>query len=192
MSEAHLGTGPVEPTSRAYAAAKTAGVEMCLAFNAQDQNTRFLPVIPNSVYGPGDDFNPATAHVLSALVSRMSKAKKTGAPSVRLWGTGKPRREFLHCDDLADAVWRLLNRDASRLEWPMNIGSGEAVTIRQLSERVQAAVGYQGHIAWDASKPDGAPIKVLDSSRARRAGWRPRVTLRDGLRRTVDWYESQT
>lgn len=192
MAEERLGTGAVEPTSRAYAAAKSAGVETCLAFNAQDKKTRFLPLIPNSVYGPGDDFDPETGHVLSALIARMSAAKRRRAPRVTLWGTGKPRREFLHADDLADAVWHLLKKDPARLSWPMNVGGGEAVSIRELAEGVRAAVGYAGAIAWDRSKPDGAPVKVLDSRRARAAGWRPRVSLREGLRRTAAWYEANT
>lgn len=187
MGEDRLGTGPVEPTSRAYAAAKAAGVEMCLAFDAQDRASRFAPLIPNSVYGPGDDFDPETGHVLSALVARFEDARRRRAPSVTLWGSGTPRREFLYCDDLADAVVRLLTRRALPKSLPLNVGSGTAVSIRTLARKAAAAVGYEGRILWDRSKPDGAPVKVLDSRRMRALGWRPRVGLDEGLRRTVAW-----
>lgn len=188
MAEERLGTGAVEPTSRAYAAAKAAGVEMCLAFDAQDRTARFLPLIPNSVYGPGDDFDPETAHVLSALVARFEAARTRNAPSVTLWGSGAPRREFLYCDDLADAVVRLLRRPALPKSLPLNVGGGRAVSIKALAAKVAAAVGYEGRIRWDRSKPDGAPVKVLDSRRIRALGWRPSVSLDEGLRRTVAWY----
>ena len=187
MAEERLGTGPVEPTSRAYAAAKAAGVEMCLAFDAQDRASRFLPLIPNSVYGPGDDFDPETGHVLSALVARFEDARRRRAPSVTLWGSGKPRREFLYCDDLADAVFLLLTRRALPKALPLNVGGGRAVSIRELARKAAAAVGYEGRVLWDRSKPDGAPVKVLDSRRVRALGWRPRVSLEEGLRRTVAW-----
>jgi GDP-L-fucose synthase len=192
MAEERLETGALEPTSRAYAVAKSAGVELCRAFDAQDGRARFLPLIPNSVYGPGDDFELESAHVLSALVRRMTDARRRGAPSVTLWGSGKPKREFLFCDDLADAVWHLLRKDPKRLSLPMNVGGGEAVSIRELAERVREAVGYQGRILWDRTKPDGAPIKVLDSRRARATGWTPRTRLKEGLKRTTAWYEARS
>lgn len=191
MAEERLETGPVEPTSRAYAIAKSAGAELGRAFDAQDGRARFLTLIPNSVYGPGDDFDPESGHVLSALVSRMTEARRRGAPSVTLWGSGRPKREFLYCDDLADAVWHLLRRDPARLRWPMNVGGGEAVSIRELAERVRAAVGYRGRIVWDRTKPDGAPIKVLDSRRVRATGWRPKTPLSEGLARTAAWREAR-
>jgi len=191
MREEMLGAGPLEPTSRAYAVAKLAGVEMCRAFDAQDGRARFLALVPNSVYGPGDDFDPETGHVLSSLVTRMSEAKRRGLRTVTLWGTGRPRREFLHSDDLAGAVWHLLGRAPTRLASPMNVGGGESASIRELAELVREAVGWDGRVEWDRSRPDGAPIKVLDSRLVRAAGWRPKVRLRDGLRGVVAWREAR-
>lgn len=188
MAEDMLLAGKLEPTSSAYAVAKLAGVEACLAYDRQDKTRRFLPLIPNSVYGPGDDFDPRSAHVLSSLIHKLHRAKVEGADSLTLWGTGTPRRELIHADDLADAVLFLLRREGEPLELPLNIGTGVDHSIRELAEAVARVVGYSGRLAWDTTKPDGAPRKLLDSSRLRRAHWAPSVDLEDGLRMTYQWY----
>jgi GDP-L-fucose synthase len=184
MAETALMTGPVEPTSAAYAIATLAGLAMCEAYNRQ-YGTRFLTVIPASVYGPGDDFDPANAHVLAALIGKFHAARPGGAPVV-IWGTGVPRREFIHADDLADACL-LLMRD----EWPaavVNVGVGEDIAIRDLTAVVRTIVAPRAAIDFDRSRVDGAPCKRLDSSRMRRLGWVPRIPLADGIARTYQWY----
>jgi GDP-L-fucose synthase len=188
MKETQLWTGVPEPTSIAYAAAKMAGVEMCLAYNRQFGGTRFLPLIPNTAYGPNDDFDPDAGHVLAALLRRFHEAKKDGKPSVRLWGTGTPRREFIHADDIADACLHVLNGDPEKMAFPLNVGGGVDCSIKELAESIAKVVGYEGAVEWDPSKPDGAPRKLLDSSRLLATGWRPRVGLDEGLRTTYDWY----
>lgn len=188
MAESLLWTGTPEPTSIAYAAAKMAGVEACLALNRQGGRTRFLPVIPNNTYGPGDDFNPDSGHVLSSLLRRFHEAKAASAPSVTLWGTGTPRREFIYSEDVADACLHLLSCDLDGLQFPLNVGVGQDHSIRELAESLREVVGYAGEIRWDASRPDGAPRKLLDSSRLLATGWRPSVMLKEGLRRTYAWY----
>ena len=190
MREEMLLTGPLEPTSMAYAAAKIAGVEMCLAFNRQDGGQRFVPLIPNSVYGPNDNFDPESGHVLSALIRRFHDAKAKKRPSVTLWGSGKPRREFLYADDLAAACLRLLNADLSKTDLPINVGSGSDISIRELANLVKAAVGYDGRIEWDRTKPDGAPAKWLDTTRLARLGWKSETPLDAGVRRTYQWYKT--
>lgn len=189
MAESALLAGHPEPTSLSYAIAKLAGVQLCRAFN-QQYGSRFIPVIPNSAYGPNDDFNPRTGHVLSALIARFHAAVRDAATEVVLWGTGTPRREFIHSSDIADAVIRLLCRPEIDLEVPINIGSGTDYAIKELAEKIAGIVGFQGRLVWDASKPDGAPRKLLDSSRLRSIGWSPRITLEDGLRITYGWYTS--
>lgn len=188
MPESVLFSGKPEETSIAYAVAKFAGTQLCLAYNRQHGGQTFVPVIPNSVYGPNDNFDPATGHVLSALISRFHAARSQGAQSVTLWGSGTPRREFLHADDLAEACWLLLGADLARVDLPINIGPGSDVSVRELADTVAKAAGFAGSIEWDRSKPDGAPRKLLDSSRVRELGWRPRVDLETGVRRTIDWY----
>lgn len=188
MAESALLTGHPEPTSLAYAISKLAGVQLCLAYNQQYGGKRFIPVIPNSAYGPNDDFNPRTGHVLSALMSRFHEAKLGGASEVTLWGTGAPRREFIHASDIARAVIRLLTLEEMNLDLPINLGSGEDCSIRNLAEIIARVVGYEGRLAWDTSKPDGAPRKLLDSARLRSTGWTPAIDLEAGLRDTYDWY----
>ncbi len=188
MAETALLTGLPEPTSMAYAMSKLAGMQMCLAYNQQYGAQRFIPVIPNSAYGPNDNFDPATGHVLSALIRRFHEAKVTAAASVTLWGSGSPRREFIHADDIADGCIALLKGDTDGLTLPLNIGSGSDVSIRELAETVAQVVGYAGKIDWDTSKPDGAPRKLLDSSRIRAFGWQPSVAFLDGLDRTYQWF----
>ncbi len=188
MPEQALLSGKPEPTSLPYAIAKLAGTYLCLAYNRQDRDTRFVPVIPNSAYGPHDDFNPQSAHVLSALMARFHQAKVNGAESVTLWGSGSPRREFIHADDIADACLHLLRQDDLAVELPLNIGVGHDVSIKELAELIAGAVGYRGRLQWDPTKPDGAPRKLLDSARIRSLGWKPHIGLAEGLSETYRWY----
>jgi GDP-L-fucose synthase len=188
MPESALLSGYPEPTSLAYAISKLAGMQMCLAYNQQYGERRFIPVIPNSAFGPNDNFDPSSGHVLSALIRRFHQAKAAGAPAVTLWGSGNPRREFIHADDIADACLELMERDTSRLELPVNLGTGRDVSIRELAELVSEIIGYTGKVEWDRSKPDGAPRKLLDSSRLTDFGWRSSVDLSAGLRTTYQWY----
>lgn len=191
MAETALLTGRPELTSMAYAISKLAGLQMCLAYNQQYGEKRFIPLIPNSAYGPNDDFELRSAHVLSALMRRLHEAKQASAPSITLWGSGSPRREFIHADDIASACVRLMSEDISGLELPLNAGVGSDVSIRELATMLAGVVGYQGRIDWDTSKPDGAPRKLLDSARLRAFGWQPNISLEDGLRSTYRWYLDQ-
>ena len=188
MSESALLTGKPEPTSMAYAIAKLSGVEMCLAFNRQYGEKRFIPVIPNSAYGPRDNFDPKSGHVLSALMRRFHEAKMAGASSVTLWGSGNPRREFVHADDIADACLWLLGNSLETVELPINIGVSQDYSIKELAEQVAGVVGYDGDILWDTGKPDGAPRKLLDSTRINVAGWEPSIKFGEGLISTYQWY----
>lgn len=187
MAEETLLSGKPEESSLPYAMAKLAGLHLCLAYNRQNPGKVFLPVIPNSTYGPNDDFSPGKGHVLSALITRFHEAKSTGVEKVVLWGTGSPRREFIYSDDVASAVLHLLEKNPD-LEFPANIGVGEDVSIRELAEMVRSAIGYEGAIQWDTSKPDGAPRKLLDSSRFLKTGWNPTVSLREGIEKTYRWF----
>ena len=188
MAESALFTGKPEETSMAYALAKAAGTQLCLAYNQQHGGKRFVPLIPNSVYGPHDNFDPASGHVLAALIARFHAAKARGTGSVTLWGSGKPRREFLYADDLAEACWMLLTADLSAVELPLNVGPGSDTSVRELASTIAATVGYRGKVEWDTTMPDGAPRKLLDSTRMKRLGWQPRVALEAGVRKTYDWY----
>jgi GDP-L-fucose synthase len=190
MAESALFTGKPEETSMAYAAAKAAGTQLCLAYNQQHGGKRFVPLIPNSVYGPHDNFDPASGHVLAALIARFHAAKAKGASSVTLWGSGKPRREFLYADDLAEACWLLLHADLSGVELPLNVGPGSDTTVRDLASTIAETIGYRGKVQWDASMPDGAPRKLLDSSRMTGLGWKAQIALPDGIRRTYEWYQA--
>jgi GDP-L-fucose synthase len=188
MAETALLSGNPEPTSLPYAVSKLLGTYMCLAYNKQDHDVRFIPVIPNSAYGPHDNFDPKSAHVLSALLARFHEAKLTGAESVGLWGSGSPRREFVHADDIADACVHLLAEEDLTVEFPINIGIGQDVSIKELAELIAGVVGYRGELNWDSTKPDGAPRKLLDSARIRSLGWKPSIGLREGLTETYRWY----
>ncbi|WP_137938187.1 GDP-L-fucose synthase [Chitinivorax sp. B] len=188
MAECMLLTGKPEPTSLAYAISKLAGLQLCLAYNQQYGEARFIPVIPNSAFGPNDNFDPTSGHVLSSLIRRFHEAKRTGANSITLWGTGAPRREFIHADDIAHACLMLLNRDTSRLSLPVNLGTGQDYTISELAQRIAMVVGYEGEIVWDTNKPDGAPRKLLDSTRLHDFGWHPTIDFDSGLRNTYQWY----
>jgi GDP-L-fucose synthase len=190
MAESALFSGRPEETSMAYAIAKIAGTQLCLAYNQQHGGKRFVPLIPNSVYGPHDNFDPASGHVLAALIARFHAARAKDAGSVTLWGSGKPRREFLYADDLAEACWLLLQADLSSIDLPLNVGPGTDTSVRELASTIADTVGYAGRVEWDASMPDGAPRKLLDSSRMKRLGWQAQVPLAEGLRRTYDWYRA--
>ena len=188
MQESALFSGYPEPTSLAYAVSKLAGMQMCLAYNQQYGEKRFIPVIPNSAFGPNDNFDPKSGHVLSALIRRFHEAKVTNASSVTLWGSGNPRREFIHADDIAEACLVLLKGDTSQLQFPLNLGAGKDFSIKELAESIATVVGYTGELQWDTTKPDGAPRKLLDSSRLLTFGWRPSVELANGLKSTYQWY----
>jgi len=181
MPEDCLLTGPLEPTNEAYAIAKIAGLKLCQYYR-QQYGVLFHSAMPTNLYGPGDNYHPEHSHVLPALIRRFHEAREAGRPEVAAWGTGSPRREFLHVDDLADACAFLL-----RLENPpdwINVGTGTDVTIRELTETVAAATGYAGKIVWDASRPDGTPRKLMDVSRLTALGWRAKIPLREGIERT--------
>ncbi len=188
MAEDALLSGKPEPTSLPYAISKLAGTYMCLAYNKQDQVTRFIPVIPNSAYGPHDNFDTKSSHVLSALMARFHQAKVSGAESVTLWGSGSPRREFIHADDIADACVHLLMQDNAEVELPLNLGVGADVSIKELAELIAGVVRYEGRLEWDLTKPDGAPHKLLDSARIQSLGWKPSIGLAAGLASTYQWY----
>lgn len=188
MKEDYLLTGQIEPTSEAYAAAKIAGIIGCRAYNNQHGSNRFIALLPNSMYGPGDNFDPENSHVMAALLRRFHEAKKEKKKEVTLWGSGEPKREFLFNEDVADAsLFAVLN--AERLQnMHYNVGVGVDYSIRELAEIVSDIVGYKDKIVWDTSKPDGAPRKLLDSTRFRDLGWRPNMTLKEGLRATYEWF----
>ncbi|MFP5350432.1 MAG: GDP-L-fucose synthase family protein [Gammaproteobacteria bacterium] len=181
LQENYLLTGPLEDTNEPYAIAKIAGIKMCGAYNHQ-YGTDFLCAMPTNLYGPGDNYDLNTAHVLPALIRKMHEAKVQRAPSVAVWGTGSPLREFLYSDDLADACVFLMERlHASDIGELINIGTGTEVSIRALAQRVQSVVGFDGDLVFDTTKPDGTPRKLLDTSRLTRLGWSPTVDLDRGI-----------
>lgn len=182
-----LWTGPVEPTSAAYATAKLAGLRMVSAYRAQHR-VGFVSAIAADVYGPGDDFSPDDSHVVAALIRRADEARAKGAPSLSIWGTGTPRREFIYADDLASACLFVLNQYDD--DAPINLGRGETTSIAELAKIICEVVGFRGTLEFDTSKPDGVPLKGLDSSKLREMGWKPSVPLREGIEKTVEWYRS--
>ena len=188
MNENQLCTGHPEPSSIAYASAKYVGVQMCQAINKQNGSVSFIPVIPNSVYGPNDNFDLDSSHVLSALIRRLHEAKEENKLSVTLWGSGSPKREFIFVDDLVNACLVILNKPLSNHKLPINIGVGYDISIKSLSEKISRIVGYQGKIEWDKSMPDGAPSKLLDSSRVESLGWKSKVKIDDGIKNLYQWY----
>jgi GDP-L-fucose synthase len=196
IREDYLLTGPLESTNRAYAIAKIAGVEMCRAYNRQ-YGTRFLAAMPTNLYGPGDSYDPMNSHVLPALLHKAHEAKHAAAGQMSVWGTGKPRREFLHSDDMAAACVFLMEQsdDAfdALLKNPgapalINVGCGEDATIAELAATVCKVVGFKGRLVFDASKPDGTPRKLLDVARLLALGWKPAIGLEEGLRSTYEEY----
>jgi GDP-L-fucose synthase len=193
LVEEALLTGPLEPTNAPYAVAKIAGITLCESYNRQ-HGTEFIAAMPTNLYGPGDNFDLHNGHVLPALIRRFSEAAARGDPSVTLWGTGTPRREFLFADDCAEACLCLMRQFVPTPDGPVfvNVGTGEDLPISELAAMVAAAVGYAGEIRWDASMPDGTPRKLLDVRRIRDLGWAPQVSLADGIARTVAWYKQST
>ncbi len=188
MKEEHLLTGPLEPTNQWYALAKIAGIKLCDAYRAQHGRS-FISAMPTNLYGPGDNFDLQSSHVLPALIRKAVEAKEAGAPSMAVWGSGTPRREFLYVDDLAEACLFLLEHVDE--PGPINVGTGEDVTIRELAELVCRTVGYDGELVFDTSKPDGTPRKLMDVTRLAGLGWRATTSLEDGVARTVEWYLAQ-
>jgi len=187
MKEEYLLDGKLEPTNEPYAVAKIAGIKMCQAYNRQ-YGTRFISVMPTNLYGPNDNFDLQNAHVLPAFIRKFIEAKEAGASTVEIWGSGNPRREFLHVDDLADACVFLMDRyEDSEI---INIGYGEDISIKELALLIKSVVGYKGDLKFDASKPDGMARKLMDVSKLAGLGWKARITLEEGLRTTVDWYLS--
>ena len=184
IREDSLLSGPLEPTNEAYAIAKIAGLEMCEHYQRQFGD-RFISAMPTNLYGPGDNFHPTQSHVIPGMMRRFHEAKISGANEVTVWGTGSPRREFLHVDDLARAVVLLMNR----YEEPgtINVGTGSDITIRELAEMMKEVVGFEGDLRFDTTKPDGTPRKLLDTTRLRSLGWTPKVPLREGLTQTYAW-----
>jgi GDP-L-fucose synthase len=188
MDEECLLSGQLEPTNQWYAIAKIAGLKMCQAYRRQ-YGFNAISALPTNLYGPGDNFDPENSHVLPALIRRFHEAKVAGHGEVVVWGTGKPRREFLHVDDLADACLFLMqNYDG---EAPVNIGWGEDLSIAELATMVAETIGYRGRIVFDPSRPDGTPRKLLNVRRLSELGWRPQITLPDGLARTYGWFLSR-
>jgi GDP-L-fucose synthase len=181
MTEDCLLTSPLEPTNEAYAIAKIAGLKLCQYYRKQ-HGVLFHSAMPTNLYGPGDNYHPENSHVLPALIRRFHEAREAGQPEVTAWGTGSPRREFLHVDDLADACAFLLRLD-NPPDW-VNVGTGTDVTIKELTETVADVTGYKGRIAWDATKPDGTPRKLMDISRLAALGWKAKIPLREGIQRT--------
>jgi GDP-L-fucose synthase len=188
LKEEYLLTGPLEPTNEAYAVAKIAGIAMAQSYRRQ-YGFDAISLMPTNLYGPGDDFDLETSHALPALIRKFHEARAEGASEVVVWGTGKPRREFLHVDDLAAAAVFLMERYSG--EEIVNVGVGEDVSIAELASLVADVVGYAGEIVYDTSKPDGTPRKLLDVSRLRRLGWEPSIGLREGIEQTYAWYAEQ-
>jgi GDP-L-fucose synthase len=187
IPETALLTGPLEPTNEAYAVAKIAGIKLCQAY-CREYGKNFISVMPTNLYGPNDNFDLETSHVLAALLRKAHEAKTRDDQRLVVWGTGKPRREFLHVDDLASACLLLLeNYDSPEI---INIGYGEDISIRELAELICDVVGFDGELAWDTTKPDGTPRKLLDVSKIRALGWKPAIPLRDGIVRTYDWFRA--
>ncbi|MCW9014372.1 MAG: GDP-L-fucose synthase [Gammaproteobacteria bacterium] len=186
MKEEHLLTGELEPTNEWYAIAKIAGIKMCQAYKKQ-YGFNAISIMPTNLYGPGDNFNLENSHVMPALIRKFHDAKINNEPEVIVWGTGTPKREFLHVDDMADASVFLMN-NYDDVEF-VNVGMSEDVTIRELAESVKDVVGYEGELKFDTSKPDGTPRKLLDVSKLRRAGWSAGIDLRDGIESTYKWFQ---
>ena len=187
IPESALLSGPLEPTNEAYAIAKIAGIKLCQSY-AREYGADFITAMPTNLYGPNDNFDLETSHVLAALLRKAHGAKKRNDRKLVVWGTGKPRREFLHVDDLASACLLLLEKyDSPEI---INVGCGEDISIRELAELICDVVGFDGELAWDTTKPDGTPRKLLDVTKLRALGWKPAITLRDGIARTYEWFRA--
>ncbi len=185
IPESALLTGPLEPTNEAYAIAKIAGVKLCQAFS-HEYGANFISAMPTNLYGPNDNFDLETSHALAALLRKAHEAKQSGAHELVVWGTGTPRREFLHVDDCASGCLYLLEKyDSPEI---INVGCGEDISIRELAELICDVVGFGGELSWDKTKPNGTPRKLLDVSKLRALGWSPTIPLRDGIVRTYDWF----
>ena len=185
IPETALLSGPLEPTNEAYAIAKIAGIKLCQAY-AREYGANFISVMPTNLYGPNDNFDLETSHVLAALLRKAHEVKTRKDRKLIVWGSGKPRREFLHADDLASACLLLLEKyDSSEI---INVGCGEDISVRELAELICEVVGFDGDLIWDANKPDGTPRKLLDVTKLRVLGWKPSIPLRDGIARTYEWF----
>jgi GDP-L-fucose synthase len=194
MKEEYLLEGQLEPTNQWYAVAKIAGVKLCQAYRRQ-HGSDFISALPTNLYGPGDNFDLSSSHVVPALIAKMHAAKAAGAAEVEIWGTGRPRREFLHVDDLADACVHLLEAYGGEAvdessPW-INVGCGADLTIAELAEKVRRVVGFEGRLRYDPGRPDGTPQKLLDITRLTALGWQPRIPLDQGLAATYRWYRDQ-
>ena len=188
IKEEYLLSGELEKTNDAYALAKIAGIKTCQSYNLQ-HGTHFISAMPTNLYGVNDNFHPENSHVLPALIRRFHEAKLANVESISIWGTGKSRREFLHSSDLADAVLFLMeNYDDSEI---VNVGCGKDQTIKELAETIQEVVGYTGHLKFDSTRPDGTPQKILDISKINSLGWKPTISLREGLKQVYQWYTEQ-
>lgn len=188
LKEEYLLAAPLEPTNEPYAIAKIAGIKMCAAYNRQ-YGTQFISVMPTNLYGPNDNFDPETSHVLPALIRKIHEAKLKNTDEVTLWGTGTVKREFLHVDDLAEACVLLMQKyGASEIGEIINIGCGEDITIEGLARLIAEVVGYKGTFRYDKTKPDGTPQKLLDITRIARLGWAPKTSLREGIQKTYEWF----
>ena len=189
IPETALLTGPLEPTNEAYAIAKIAGIKLSQAYN-REYGANFISAMPTNLYGPNDNFDLETSHALAALIRKAHEAKVRKDQELTVWGTGKPRREFLHVDDLASACLLLLEKyDSPEI---INVGWGEDISIHELSELICDVVGFDGELAWDTSKPDGTPRKLLDVTKLRALGWKPAIPLRDGIARTYEWFRANS
>jgi GDP-L-fucose synthase len=197
IKEEYLLTGPLEPTNRPYALAKIAGIEMCWSYNRQ-YNTKYLAAMPANLYGPGDNFDPQNSHVLAALIRKVAEAKAAGRKQIEVWGTGKPRRELLFSEDLAEACVFLMNLDQARYSSLLegvpliNIGTGTDVTIRELAEQVCEVLDFQGELRFDTTRPDGTPQKLLDVTRIQSLGWHSTTTLAEGIALTYEAFKEKT
>jgi GDP-L-fucose synthase len=185
IKEEYLLDGQLEPTNEWYAVAKIAGIKLCQAYRRQ-HGCDFISAMPTNLYGPGDNFDLLASHVVPALIAKMHQAKTAGAAEVEIWGTGRPRREFLHVDDLADACVHLL--EVYSEEAPVNVGCGADLSVAELAEQIRAVVGFTGQLRYDRERPDGTPQKLLDISRLKALGWRARIRLEEGLAATYRWY----
>ena len=187
IPESSLLDGPLEPTNEAYAIAKIAGIKLCQAYS-REYGANFISAMPTNLYGPNDNFDLETSHVLPALMRKAHEAKVRKDQKLIVWGTGKPRREFLHVDDLASACVLILEKyDSPEI---INLGCGEDISIRELAELICDVVGFEGELAWDTTKPDGTPRRLLDVTKLRALGWKPAIPLRDGIARTYEWFRA--